>query len=128
MHTNLPSIQTYLEMHTGRMSTQHATPHVSDPNRQQAHERHACVACVWNEANALRLQHELPLKDFHISLTPGAGELQQHSLSCLRPGNPFELDERKLIQVRQNQFGQHGECLRSTFEGSSVASMLCEQQ
>ena len=57
--------------------------------------------CVWNEANALRTQHGLPLKDLHISLAPKGSEPGPglHSLSLLRPTSPFQLDERKLIQV-----------------------------
>ena len=61
--------------------------------------RQACIACVWNEANALRVQHGLPLKDLHISLGYKGTELGQHSLMQLLPDSPFQLDERKLIQV-----------------------------
>ena len=59
----------------------------------------ARVACIWTEANALRLQHGLPLKDLHISLASGGTDLGMHSLSCLLPESPFDLDERKRIQV-----------------------------
>lgn len=59
------------------------------------------MVCVWNEANALRTQHGLPLKDLHISLVPKGTEPGPglHSLSLLLPTSPFHLDERKLIQV-----------------------------
>ena len=59
----------------------------------------ACVICIWNEANAVRVQHGLPLKDLHISLGCRGTELGLHSLTLLLPASPLELDERKLIQV-----------------------------
>ena len=71
----------------------------SNAGRQLVHERQVCVACVWNEANALRLQHGLPLRDFHISLGSGGTDLGLHSLSQLLPESPFHVDETKLIQV-----------------------------
>lgn len=61
--------------------------------------KQACVSCVWNEANALRAKHGLPTKDLHISLGPGGTELDQHSLAALLPASPFQLNERKLLQV-----------------------------
>ncbi len=62
--------------------------------------KQSCVACVWNEANALRVQHGLPVKDLHISLSAGATAHRLHSLSQLLPTSPFQLDERQVIQVR----------------------------
>ena len=62
--------------------------------------KQSCVACVWNEANALRAQHGLPLKDLHVSLGARATAHRLHSLSQLLPTSPFQLDERQIIQVR----------------------------
>ena len=73
-------------------------------NKQTIQERPACVTCVWNEANAVRVQHGLPLKDLHISLGCRGTELGLHSLTLLLPASPFELDERKLIQVGPSVF------------------------
>ena len=84
----------------GLASTCFATPvgcAAVDAGIQAGHERLACVACVWNEANALRVQHGLPLKEFHISLGPAA--TVQPGLSHLLPESPFQLDEHKLVQV-----------------------------
>lgn len=63
------------------------------------HQRQVCVVCVWNEANAVRVKHGLPLKDFHISLGSGGTDLGVHSLSQLLPESPFQIDDTKLIQV-----------------------------
>jgi hypothetical protein len=68
--------------------------------RQTMPGKQSCVACVWNEANALRVQHGLPVKDLHISLGVGATAHRLHSLRQLLPTSPFQLDERKIIQVR----------------------------
>lgn len=62
-------------------------------------DRSACITCVWNEANAVRVQHGLPVKDLHISLSSKGTELGSHSLTHLLSASPFELDEHKLIQV-----------------------------
>ena len=71
----------------------------STADRQSVQARQACIACVWNEANALRVHHGLPLKDLHISLGCNGTELGQHSLNQLLPESPFQLDAQKLIQV-----------------------------
>ena len=68
-------------------------------DKQLMQDRSACITCVWNEANAVRAQHGLPLKDLHISLGSKGIELGSHSLTHLLSASPFELDERKLIQV-----------------------------
>ena len=75
-----------------------------DVDKQPMQERPACVSCVWNEANAVRVQHGLPLKDLHISLRCRGTELGLHSLAMLLPASPFELGERKLIQVGPSVF------------------------
>ncbi|KAL0021538.1 hypothetical protein WJX77_005533 [Trebouxia sp. C0004] len=67
--------------------------------RQNMPEKQFCVACVWNEANALRVKHGLPMKDLHISLGARATAHRLHSLSQLLPTSPFQLDEHKLIQM-----------------------------
>ena len=61
--------------------------------------KQSCVACVWNEANALRVQHGLPVKDLHISLGASATAHRLHSLSQMLPTSPFQLDEQQTIQV-----------------------------
>ena len=68
--------------------------------RQTMPAKQSCVACVWNEANALRVQHGLPFKDLHISLGAGATANRLHSLSQLLSVSPFQLDEQQIIQVR----------------------------
>lgn len=57
------------------------------------------MACIWNEANAVRVKHGLPLKDFHISLASGGTDLKLHSLTQMLPDSPFQLSEGQLIQV-----------------------------
>ena len=83
----------------GSASASAAEPLGSTSDRQPVHARGACVACVWNEANALRVQLGLPLGDFHISLGSEGTELRLHSLGQLLPASPFQLDDHKLIQV-----------------------------
>ena len=92
----------------------------SDVDKQPMQERAACVSCVWNEANAVRVQHLLPLKDLHISLGCRGTELGLHSLTMLLPASPFELGERKLIQVGPSVLQC---CLTSALCGTAVLAL-----
>lgn len=71
-------------------------------DKQPMQDRSARISCVWNEANAVRVQLGLPLKDLHISLGSKGTDLGSHSLTHLLSASPFELDERKLIQVSRS--------------------------
>ncbi|KAK9863226.1 hypothetical protein WJX84_008176 [Apatococcus fuscideae] len=88
-----------------RTALQQASPHRPTqqpdmPEQQpQQHSRAAWVACVWNEANALRLQHGLSLKDFHISLQAPRNQPEPHSLACLMDDSPWPTDEGHLVMM-----------------------------
>ncbi len=89
-----------------------AIPAASSDHRKDASEQAtapfvACVSCVWNAANAVRQQLGLPLKDFHISLGPAVSRLQCHSLACLLPSSPFDIQEHQLMQVQALESGTH---------------------
>lgn len=84
----------------------------------------ACVACVWIEANALRIQHGLPFQDFHISLGAEGTELGRHNLCLLLPSSLFALDEGKLVKVGHKPPScQALPCLTSAF--ACIPISLC---
>ena len=88
-----------LTLATGRPHRPTQQPDMPEQQPQQ-HSRAAWVACVWNEANALRLQHGLSLKDFHISLQAPRNQPEPHSLACLMDDSPWPTDEGHLVMVR----------------------------
>lgn len=90
---------TRLPLHAGSSSNEQATESEQQHQASEQQPHQACVVCVWNNCNALRLQHGLTVKDLHISLAVGGTNLGQHSLSMLLPESPFKLDEQKLIQA-----------------------------